>query len=197
MAVSIIFVILLCLTGQSFGQDKYHGHLHSHPQLARVQDTIKLEAFFERLLQQAALADTEEHNSWSTLDREEEEEVEEEADSLSSIVRYVGTGYNLLKGSPDGDFDRGGADPGILQEIIEFTYKENKDADFRDTTVKVPDQVEFRPISTCAAQSKANVYSGSKSYQKSLNYGINVEGKLERYFVFTEIHSDSLSLSRL
>ena len=45
-------------------------------------------------------------------------------DQLSLVTRYAGTGYNLVRGSPEGDFNYGGVDPGIrtTQEIFAHTY---------------------------------------------------------------------------
>ena len=109
----------------------------------------------------------------------EQDLAEEEADRLTSITRYVGVGYNLLKGSPEGDFDRGGADPGILINrgvIFEFTYDEGKEAIFFNEKVQVPDQVDFHPTETCVKMSGESVFSGAKSYQDSLNFGISPSG---------------------
>lgn len=129
-----------------------------------------LRALYSRIIQKAtALTDVVESNS--------EDIAEEEADKLSSVIRNVGMGYNLLKGSPDGDFDRGGIDPGILRPIFEFTYKGEKEAFFQQTTVQVPDQVDFQARESCTRKSQSDAYSGAKSYQKSLNIGGGLEGK--------------------
>jgi hypothetical protein len=109
----------------------------------------------------------------------DQELAEEETDELTSVTRYVGVGYNLLKGSPDGDFLRGGVDPGILVNriIFDFSYDEGKEAYYSGKVVKVPDQVNFQPIESCSARKHASAYSGEKSYQKSLKYGVNAKGK--------------------
>ena len=36
-----------------------------------------------------------------------------ELDELSLVTRYTGMGYNILMANPEGDFNRGGVDPGI------------------------------------------------------------------------------------
>ena len=106
-----------------------------------------------------------------------EDIAEEEADRLSSVIRNVGMGYSLLKGSPDGDFSRGGIDPGILRPIFEFTYKDGNEAFFRQTTVQVPDQVIFQEKESCTTKSQSDAYSGEKSYQSSLSIGGGAEGE--------------------
>lgn len=108
-----------------------------------------------------------------------DEVAEEEADKASTLIRYVGIGYNVLQGCPDGSFDRGGIDPGIkpTREIFDFTYKEDREEFYRDITVQVPDQVNFQPISSCSGRSKTSAYSGAKNYQKSLGLGLNLGGK--------------------
>ena len=107
------------------------------------------------------------------------EEAEEESDRLTAVTRYVGVAYHLLEGSPDGDFDIGGIDPGIraTRVIFEFTYNRNKSA-YVDGPVAVPDQVNYQPQASCTKDSQNNVYSGAKSYQESLNFGVNAGGMM-------------------
>ncbi len=52
-----------------------------------------------------------------------EEIAQEQIDQLSLVTRYTGTGYNLVRGNPEGDFNRGGIDPGIrtTNEIFSHT----------------------------------------------------------------------------
>lgn len=107
------------------------------------------------------------------------EEADEMADQLQAVTRYVGIGYDLLRGSPNGDFDRGGIDPGILstRAIFDFTYDKGKEAFFMDKTVRVPDQVKFQPSDSCAKEFQSRAYSGAKSYQRALNFNVNAGGK--------------------
>ena len=148
---------------------------------AGMQDVIEQNAFLSRLflmgLLEKEMATVEEE--MAKADMLERKLAQEEADQLSALTRYVGIGYNLLKGSPDGDFDYGGIDPEIktTKAIFDFTYEKKKDAYFADTTVSVPDQVNFQPLSSCSKQNRANAYSGAKSYQKSLNFGVDAGGK--------------------
>lgn len=145
-----------------------------------LQQSIRqalFEAFLEKILQKSMLVDVEENFFQEMGDQDA---VEETADQLTAVIRYVGVGYNLLRGSPDGDFDRGGIDPGIksTRAIFDFTYDENKDAYFLGSSMQVPDQVNFQPLSSCSKDHRNSVYSGAKSYQKSLNIGFNVGGMM-------------------
>ena len=60
--------------------------------------------------------------------------------------------------------------------VFEFTYDEGKEAVFLDEKVQVPDQVGFHPSETCVTKSRESVFSGAKSYQDSLNFGISPSG---------------------
>lgn len=183
---SLQLMICFFLAGQSFGlhgegDDQLHlnTYRYLYPAAGKMatrestQQSLKqkiLDVFFAQLLRQEILADA----------AEQDDLAEEETDQLTSVVRYVGVGYNLLKGSPDGDFELGGIDPGVrtTREIFDFTYNQvpKKEAYFIDAIVQVPDQVNFQPVASCSTQNKASVYSGEKSYQKSLNYGIDAKG---------------------
>ena len=166
--------------GRAYREEDAYRHLipgmatSEDAQLSSLKQKI-LELFFAQLLQKEILASAEQQETAAMLDQDV---AEEETDQLTSITRYVGIGYNLLKGSPDGDFILGGADPGVLttKMVFAFTYQEKKESYFSDEVVQVPDQVSFQPIVSCSKRNKASVYSGEKSYQKSLNYGIDAKG---------------------
>ena len=102
----------------------------------------------------------------------------ETVDQLSLVTHYVGVGYNIIRGSPDGNFDLGGRDPGILltRSIFTFTYKKNKEAFYLGKSMKVPDQVNFASSSGCSQKRQSYAFSGAKSYQKELSFKVNPEG---------------------
>ena len=52
--------------------------------------------------------------SWVSTDNEN---ALEQQDLLSLVTRYAGVGYNIIKGNPEGDFDRGGVDPVMICSI--------------------------------------------------------------------------------
>ena len=54
-----------------------------------------------------------EKDDLAALLQSDNEIAEEQIDRLSLVTRYAGIGYNLVRGNPEGDFNRGGIDPGI------------------------------------------------------------------------------------
>ena len=104
---------------------------------------------------------------------------EMQSDLLSAATRFVGVGYNYIRGSPEGEFSSGGRDPGVLitSHILKFTYSEGKKATFAGGPMSVPDQVVFQPEESCFGRDTTSAYSGAKSYQEEIGVGINAEGK--------------------
>lgn len=99
-------------------------------------------------------------------------------DQLSLVTRYAGVGYNIIRGNPEGDFNRGGIDPGIktTRVILAHTYKSGKKAYYRSSTMDVPDQVQFHMSQSCASSSSVKAFSGRKSYMKELDTSVSVGG---------------------
>jgi len=91
----------------------------------------------------------------------------------------VGIDYNLIRGAPEGEFSSGGIDPGIkiTCHIFGFTYNQNKKANYLETSMNVPDQVNFHSFSSCSSSTEKTAYSGTKSYQKELEVNVDAEGK--------------------
>lgn len=108
----------------------------------------------------------------------DEEIAQEQIDQLSLVTRYTGTGYNLVRGNPEGDFNRGGIDPGIrtTNEIFSHTYTMGKKAFYLGRAMDVPDQVKFHMTHSCAASQSVQAYSGRKSYMKELEKSVSVSG---------------------
>lgn len=93
-------------------------------------------------------------------------------------LHFVGVGYNLLTGNPEGDDSlNGGVDPGLLttKKIFKLTYDTNKLS--VDLKYKVPDQVSFAPRLKCVYTTKKEVISGSRSYQQKLGADVKASGK--------------------
>ena len=91
---------------------------------------------------------------------------------------FVGVGYNLLKGNPEGgDLSIGGIDPGLLttRKIFKLTYKTGKTSS--DRKYSIPDQVSFAHRSSCVLETKKEVVFGSRSYQKKLESDVEASGK--------------------
>ena len=103
-----------------------------------------------------------------------------ELDELSVVTRYAGMGYNILMANPEGDFYRGGVDPGIKSTrfIFKHTYDDNKEAYYRTSVMKVPDQVAFHMSQSCATRESSSAYSGETSYKKELSVNIEASGNI-------------------
>ncbi|XP_078382388.1 uncharacterized protein LOC144665088 [Oculina patagonica] len=93
---------------------------------------------------------------------------DDDVDTAKGLT-YLGVGYDVLKGNPEGgELSLGGVDPGLrsTRRILQLTW------DNQDTTVdgkyRVPDQVSFAHHESCVQQSKHQMYSGGRSYQKKL-----------------------------
>ena len=98
-------------------------------------------------------------------------------DGSPSSVSFVGIGYNIVEGNPEGDDKKhGGIDHGLLvsRKIFSLTYKTNKLTD----GYKVPDQIAFSPRLSCVQdkETKASIVFGSKSYQSKLRADVEASG---------------------
>ena len=93
-------------------------------------------------------------------------------------LHFVGVGYNLLEGNPEGgDVSNGGVDPGLLftRKVFKLTWKQQKVT--VDNKFLIPDQVSFAPRESCVTTNKKEVFSGSKSYQDKLNLDVDSSGE--------------------
>ena len=94
-----------------------------------------------------------------------------------SGVSFVGIGYNIVEGNPEGDDKKhGGIDHGLLvsRKIFSLTYKTNKLTD----GYKVPDQIAFSSRLSCVEdkETKASIVFDSKSYQSKLKADVEASG---------------------
>jgi len=99
-------------------------------------------------------------------------------------LRFVGVGYNILKGNPDaGELAHGGVDPGLLadRKIFKLTWDRNKTS--VDGLYRVPDQVIFVHRSSCVETTTNEVFSGTKSYQDKLKVDVEASGELRRFMI--------------
>ncbi|GFN76799.1 MACPF domain-containing protein 8 [Plakobranchus ocellatus] len=79
-------------------------------------------------------------------------------------TKFLGVGYNLLTGNPDGGLlSRGGIDPGLL-----YTRK------VLDLSSHYAVQSESRR--SCAQTRQTSVFYGGKSYQEKLKRGVSFGG---------------------
>ena len=94
-----------------------------------------------------------------------------------SGVSFVGIGYNIVEGNPEGDDKKhGGIDHGLLvsRKIFSLIYKTNKLTD----GYKVPDQIAFSSRLSCVEdkETKASIVFDSKSYQSKLKADVEASG---------------------
>ena len=96
---------------------------------------------------------------------------------LPKGLDYIGVGYNLLRGNPEGSLSTGGVDPGLLvtRKIFKLTWKEKKTTVGR--TAEIPDEMTYVRRQSCTTVTHKSVLSGAKSYQKKLNVDASASGK--------------------
>lgn len=101
-------------------------------------------------------------------------------DQLSLVTRYAGMGYNALMANPDGEFARAAVDPGIktTRFIFNHTYCRGTQVIYRGTAMRVPDQVKFHGINSCASVATARAYSGQTSYKNVLSHSVDISGMI-------------------
>lgn len=107
-----------------------------------------------------------------------------EAVDTAKGLRFLGVGYNILKGSPDGgELSQGGVDLGLLpaRKIFKLTWDTQKTS--VDRLCRVPDQVVFVHRSSCVKETRNEVFSGVKSYQDKLNVDVEASGELRRFMI--------------
>jgi len=102
-------------------------------------------------------------------------------------LRFLGVGYNILKGNPDGHLSHGGVDPGLLatRKIFKLTWDTKKTS--VDGKFHVPDQVVFVHRSSCVETTAHEVFSGVKSYQDKLKVDVKASGELRSCMVKTDL----------
>ncbi len=186
----ILFLMLTGVVLASRDRDYYgrynqdwsasQGTKTSTPSAEQRLRRILLSNFMKLVIQKSLLAAIEsEKLEESTVNREDQDQeaTEEMVNKLSVAIRNVGVGYNIIYGSPDGNFNTGGIDPGILSTrvVFDFTYERGKEV-FKGQSMQVPDQVNFQPQAGCSSSSQNSVYSGAKSYQKSFKFGASPGG---------------------
>ncbi|XP_072033848.1 uncharacterized protein [Amphiura filiformis] len=99
-------------------------------------------------------------------------------------VTFLGVGYNILIGNPEGgDVNTGGVDPGLLttRKIFKLTYDENNLSN--DLKYHVPDEVVFAPRESCVNTKTQEVFFGTKSYQEKV--GVDISESLRIGGIFT------------
>ena len=90
---------------------------------------------------------------------------------------FIGVGYDILRGNPDGDLSKGGIDPElkITRKILKLTWNDRKLS--VNKKYKVPDQVVFADRDSSAKETVQEVFSGTKSYQDKLKTVVKIDGE--------------------
>ena len=102
------------------------------------------------------------------------------ADTLPIVhgVNYVGIGYNIIDGNPEGaDLNTGGVDPGLLlsRKIFKLTYDEGKKT--FDQSSRIPDEVSYVKQQSSYSKSSLSTFFGTKSYAAKLAAQVEVSGE--------------------
>ena len=98
-----------------------------------------------------------------------------EVEARPPIDSYIGIGYDLIKGNPEGDFTLGGVDPGLRLRSI-FNLTDANEQPIPSNSPSLPIQIEYTPVHACSSVNSVNAFSGTKSYQKKLDVNVDVEG---------------------
>ena len=95
-----------------------------------------------------------------------------------SAITFIGIGYNILEGNPEGgELGSGGVDPGLLvsRRIFELSYDESKVSS--DSVYRVPDEVSFVSRDSAFTSSSRTTFHGTQSYASKLSAQVDVSGK--------------------
>lgn len=105
-------------------------------------------------------------------------------ESSPNGIRFIGVGYHLINGNPEGgDANNGGIDPGLLstRQILALTFDEGRITN----GFPVPDEVTFSPRQSCVKESSQSTFYGTRSYQNSLRVGVSVSVRYLWFFAFS------------
>ena len=88
-------------------------------------------------------------------------------------LRFIGVGYNLLDGNPQGVHGLGGFDPGFRDtyRVLQLTYDQEKRS--QDRLHSVADQVAVSEQLSCSSSSERKAYTGAKGYQHDLSRSVD------------------------
>lgn len=89
---------------------------------------------------------------------------------LPEALHYIGVGYNMIRGNPDGNFwAAGGDDPGLLSTRKVLKLSSN-DA--------VPAEIVYEHHDQCRSAHEFAFFSDSKSYQNKLLERVKSSGNI-------------------
>ena len=140
-------------------------------EIAQIIEDVAQEDVAKSLTEDVAKSLTEDVAKSQTEDIAESQTVD------TSIAYYMGVGYDLIKGNPDGDdFTTGGVDPGLRLRYI-FKLTDNSGTMLSPVSGVWPIQVGYSPpVHACSSAHEVNAFSGSQSYQSKLDVSVDAEG---------------------
>ena len=95
---------------------------------------------------------------------------------IPANLEWLGKGYNILDGNPEGESaEFGTTDPGIRGRIFEFSYDDHNLS--TDGKYSIPDEVIFAPLKGCNNIETGVVVEGSLSYQNKLLASVDTCGE--------------------
>eukprot|EP00057_Strongylocentrotus_purpuratus_P009486 XP_011663960.1 PREDICTED: uncharacterized protein LOC580197 [Strongylocentrotus purpuratus] len=111
---------------------------------------------------------------------------------LPSGVAFLGIGYNIIEGNPEGgDMATGGVDPGLLvsRSIFVMTYEEGKITS--DEKYMIPDEVKYVLRDSSYTSSSATTFHSTSSYAEKLSSQVDVGGGYSNLFASVEFAASS------
>nr|XP_054774222.1 uncharacterized protein LOC129282359 [Lytechinus pictus] len=102
--------------------------------------------------------------------------------STPSGINFIGIGYDIIDGNPEGSFGIGGVDPGLLvsRRIFKLSYDLSKTSN--DNLYSVPDEVAFIHRSSAVTSSTHTTFYGESSYASKLSAQVDVSGSYSSIF---------------
>ncbi|XP_041452750.1 uncharacterized protein LOC121405848 [Lytechinus variegatus] len=99
-----------------------------------------------------------------------------------SGINFIGIGYDIIDGNPEGSYGIGGVDPGLLvtRRIFKMTHDLSKTSS--DNMYSVPDEVKFIHRSSAVTSSTHTTFYGESSYASKLSAQVDVAGSYENAF---------------
>jgi len=85
-------------------------------------------------------------------------------------ARYLGMGYNLIKGDPSNNDH----DTGFTFEVMQLTWNNHEMTSGH--RFEIPDDIQALQSKSCSFESEVTKVHGSRSYQNSLSVAVSVEG---------------------
>ncbi|XP_071507091.1 uncharacterized protein [Diadema antillarum] len=108
------------------------------------------------------------------------------------ISNFVGVGYNIIDGNPEGgDIYLGGVDPGLLvtRPILKLTYDDNQLT--HDRSYVVPDQVAYSPRTSCANSKTIQTFYGLETYTEKISVDVEQSARIKGVFTKYKFSSSS------